>query len=713
MTDSLSLPNRPEPTATEGRGNVNEPPEPRARARTRAEHAAQQIAGVEAGPPHPGTTRAPSPTLQVERQAQHQQQRGEAVARPAPHADAPVNETSRARARSITRAQVASVAPMQGRATLASDSLGNLKFVEQVEEDLRDRDDVQGGHQELGDEGQDQGHLRRHEPLLGRRARRSAGGRDDEETNKIQELVDDDSDLDPHGAGAEDEPMPAGATYGSGLSTGTPADDQLADNLDKNGVTDSEPRWDSGAGPHEYTGHVAGRTASAGGAAQGACGAMEAPTETGADSAMGIGSPGAYDALAALFPELADEIAISHSGPQDDLAQSEGADMEASVADVFANLSAEDLQHLGFVVKHENEKRVKGNVDARTSEWAERDGGTPAKNANDPRALITSGGVPDTGSDVGEALATRRERETSTEKTDNTGGRARLWESGRSGIGGVAPQSPEAVGGRQAACGRTHTQAACDHPFTRPIGQYETRDKSTDIHSVGMEAEGLLFNTRDKSADIHSAGAKVETRDKSTDMQSVGHLAKMETDSLQAERTNKNMENVETELMCEEKHELTEGDFGPGYEGACKRGDGQEAAGRAQFGARPLAVKFVTRTPPIGPRPEDVAQDLHTLKFGEMRGDRGRKTEFEKTEVASITLTEDFMQLSEEADRASPMTAQMDVENEGQRAPRAAAKFQGPLKHPETRRMHPGPTLDHTPSPQAHSDQVRLEAGGT
>ena len=83
-----------------------------------------------------------------------------------------------------------------------------------------------------------------------------------------------------------------------------------------------------------------------------------------------------------------------------------------------------------------------------------------------------------------------------------------------------------------------------------------------------MEAEGLLFNTRDKSADIHSAGAKVETRDKSTDMQSVGHLAKMETDSLQAERTNKNTENVETELMCEEKHELTEGDFGPGQASA-------------------------------------------------------------------------------------------------------------------------------------------------
>ena len=109
MTDSLSLPNRPEPTATEGRGNVNDPPEPRARARTRAEHAAQQIAGVEAGPPHPGNTRAPSPTLQVERLAQHQQQRGEAVARPAPRADAPVNETSRARARSIARAQDASI----------------------------------------------------------------------------------------------------------------------------------------------------------------------------------------------------------------------------------------------------------------------------------------------------------------------------------------------------------------------------------------------------------------------------------------------------------------------------------------------------------------------------------------------------------------------------------------------------------------------------
>ena len=106
--DTLSLPNRPEPTATVGRGDVIAPPEPRASARTRAEHAAQQIAGAEADAPHPGNTRAPLQTLQVERQAQHQQQRGDAVARPASRADAPVNETSRARARSIARAQDAS-----------------------------------------------------------------------------------------------------------------------------------------------------------------------------------------------------------------------------------------------------------------------------------------------------------------------------------------------------------------------------------------------------------------------------------------------------------------------------------------------------------------------------------------------------------------------------------------------------------------------------
>ena len=90
---------------------MNGPPEPRARARTRAERAAQQTAGAEAGPPHPGTMRALPSTLQVDRQAH--QQRGAAVARPAPRADAPANETFSARARSNARAQNASLAPMQ------------------------------------------------------------------------------------------------------------------------------------------------------------------------------------------------------------------------------------------------------------------------------------------------------------------------------------------------------------------------------------------------------------------------------------------------------------------------------------------------------------------------------------------------------------------------------------------------------------------------
>ena len=92
---------------------MNGPPEPRARARTRGEHAAHQIAGAKADAPHPGTTRALPSTLQVDRQAQQQQQRGAAVAGPAPRADAPANETFSARARSNARAQNASLAPMQ------------------------------------------------------------------------------------------------------------------------------------------------------------------------------------------------------------------------------------------------------------------------------------------------------------------------------------------------------------------------------------------------------------------------------------------------------------------------------------------------------------------------------------------------------------------------------------------------------------------------
>ena len=111
--DPLSLSrSRPEPTATVGRGDVVAPPEPRARARTRAEHRTRR--GPTRGPrtaPRSGRTRpSPAPWSMrapsvwhggpAGRPAGAQQQRDAAVARPAPRADATVNETFPARTRS-------------------------------------------------------------------------------------------------------------------------------------------------------------------------------------------------------------------------------------------------------------------------------------------------------------------------------------------------------------------------------------------------------------------------------------------------------------------------------------------------------------------------------------------------------------------------------------------------------------------------------------